>query len=116
MVADELAGVPRLVLGAFDGLRHGLLAAGQQHQQALARPVERRHQLGAVLHGQPPRGAGAGIDQTAAAAQPGLDAQRGLFDCGTHRLHRGDGRQLAFDQGLEDVLGLPEVDVRVAWA
>ena len=48
------------------GARQRRLAAGDQQHQALRRPVEGRRQLGAVLHADAPRGAGAGIDQPAA--------------------------------------------------
>ncbi len=67
VAADELRRRARLVLGAFDRLEQRLLAAGHEQQQPLSRPAEGRRQLGAVLDGEPARGAGAGIDQAAAA-------------------------------------------------
>ena len=45
------------------------LAAGHQQHEPIARPVEGGRQLGAVLHADPARGAGAGVDQAPAAAR-----------------------------------------------
>ena len=68
MVPYQVFGLRALVLGALDRPDHGLIAAGHQQQQALARPIEGRHQLRAVLHGEPPGGARAGVDEPPALA------------------------------------------------
>ena len=116
MLSDELGRATDIVLGTFHGLRHGLVAARQQEQQALARPTERRHELGAVLHGQSPGRTRSGIDQAPVLLEPGLHGERRLLDRRPRRPHRGDGRQLPLDHRVEDVDGLPEVDVGVAGA
>ena len=71
------------------------------------RPAEGRHQLGAVLHGEPSRRAGAGIDEPAAAAQPLLDGQRGAFERRARGVHGGDRGELALEHRVEDVRRAP---------
>jgi hypothetical protein len=66
MVQDQLLGLAAFIFRALDRAQHGLIAAGHEQQQALAWPIEGRHQLGTVLHGKPPGGAGAGIDEPSA--------------------------------------------------
>ena len=73
VLPQQRRGMLGLVLGAFDGPQQRVVPAGHQEDQPLGRPAEGRHQLGAVLHREPPRGAGAGIDQPPAGAQPLLD-------------------------------------------
>ena len=80
--ATSARGMLGLVLGAFDGPQQRVVAAGHQQNSRSRRPAEGRHQLGAVLHREPPRRAGAGIDQPPAGAQPLLDGERGAFSAG----------------------------------
>ena len=109
-VADEVHGVTDLVLGAFDGLHQGFVPAGNEEQQALLRPAEGRHQLGAVLNREAARSAGPGIDQPAALAQPRLDRERGRFERLARGADRGDRGELPLDHGIQDVGRVPDID------
>lgn len=115
VLLHELARVSGLILSAFGGTEQRLLAAGHQQQELLLRPIESGNQFRAVLNRQPPRRAGAGIDQPAALPQPHLDGCRRPVDAAEHRPDRGDGGHLTLDQGVENVARFPEVDVRIAW-
>ncbi len=103
-----------LVLGAFDGAQESVVTAGHQQQQALGRPAEGRHKLGAVLDGEPPRGAGAGVDETPAPLEPALDGQRCVLERPAGAMHRGDRGELALDHGIEDVRRAPQLDRGIA--
>src|SRR5262249_36170656 len=52
VMACELSSASGLVLRAFHGPDHGLLAASDQQQKSLPRPAECGHQFCAVLDGQ----------------------------------------------------------------
>ena len=116
MLSDELCRATDIVLGTFHGLRHGLVAARQQEQQALARPTESRHELGTVLDGQSTGRTRSDINQAPVLLKAGFHGERRLLDRRPRRPHRGDGRQLPLDHRVEDVDGIPEVYVDVAWA
>ena len=116
VMAHQRGGLLGLVLGAFDRAQQRIVPAGHQQHQALGRPAEGRHQLGAVLHRKPPRRAGAGIDQAAAGAQPLLDRQRGAFERRARGMHRGDRGELPLEHRVEDVRRVPQVDRRIARA
>ena len=102
------------ILGPFDGLDESALAAGQQEQDALLRPAEGRGQLGAVLSGEPTRRAGAHIDKAAAVAQTRLGGERRPLDGAARGAHRRHRRELPLDHRLQDVGGVPRVDVGIA--
>ena len=105
------------VLGAFDRMDERLVAAGDEEEQALARPAEGRRQLGAILDREPARGARAGIDQApVAGSQPRLDRDRRILHGGAGAADRCDGRKLALDQRVEDFRWLPGVEPGVALA
>src|SRR5262249_59736563 len=70
--------------------------------------------LGAVLHRQPPRGAGAGIDEPSALLEPRLGGERRALDRGTHRPHGRHRRELTFDHRVENVGRIPDVDPGIA--
>ena len=93
-----------------------LIAAGDQQQQPLGRPAECRHQLGAILHGEPAGGSGPCIDQPAALDQAQLHLMGGLLDGAAGRAHRCDGGKLALDHGIQHVGGLPQIDGGIARA
>ncbi len=91
VLGDQLFGGGDIVFRPLDRLRHGRIAARQQQQQTLRRPTERRHQLGAILNGKPPRRTCSHVDEPALLAQPGLDAVRRLLDrrsCASYRSNR----------------------------
>jgi hypothetical protein len=91
-------------------------ARSHQQHEARGRPSEGRHQLGAVLHREPPRGAGAGINEAPAAAQALLDRQRGAFERRARGVHRGDRGELTLQHRIEDVGRTPQIDRRIARA
>ena len=104
------------ILGALDRARHRLLAARDQQQQALRRPAEGRHQLRAILYRKPPRCPGTGIGKPPAGAQPRLHGKRRLQQRRPRGPHRGNGGELALDHRIQDVRGLPEVDIGITRA
>ncbi len=112
-LAHQLGRMTDLVLGTLDGLEHRLLAARDQQQQPLGRPAERRHQLGAVLHGEPPGGASAGINEPAAVPQARLHRNGRTLERRARGAHRGHRRELALDHGIEHVPGFPDVDAGI---
>ena len=69
-----------LVFGAFNCLHHRLIASGNEQQQTLARPVEGRHEFGAILHGEPPGRSSSRVDQTTAILQARLYGRCGSFN------------------------------------
>ena len=105
-----------LVLGALHRAHHGLVAAGDQQQQALRRPAEGRHQLGAILDRQAAGGAGTGVDQATAVPQTRFHRQRRSLECRSGRAHRGHGGELPLDHRIQDVRGVPDVDAGISWA
>jgi hypothetical protein len=110
VLADEPPREFGVVLGAFDGAQQRFLAAGQQHDQPVHRPSEGRQKLCAVLHREPPRRAGTGVDETAAVPQPRLERQRSAFESRAGRVDRGHRRELPFDHGIEHLGRFPPVD------
>ena len=113
---DQRGGLLGLVLGALDRAQQRVAPAGHQQHQARRRPAEGRHQLGAVLHREPPRRAGAGINEAPAAAQPLLDGQSGAFERRARGVHGGDRGELPFEHRVEDVRRAPQIDRRIARA
>ena len=105
-------GLLGLVLGAFDRVQQRILAAGHQQQQAILRPAEGRHQLGAVLDRKPAGRSGARIDQAAALFEPRFDGSGGALNRRADGAHGRYGRELPLDHGVQDVGRVPNVDVR----
>ena len=81
-----------MVLRPLDGLRERGRAAGDHADYLAGRGVERRRAFGGVEHAEPAGGAGAGVDQPAAAAQPVGDDLDGARDRLRLRRHGRDDR------------------------
>ncbi len=116
MLAHDPLGMADLVFGALDRANERVLAASDQQHEPLFRPIEGRHQLGAVLHGQPPRRAGPGIDEASAITDPRLHGGGGALERATGRAHRPDRRELPLDQGVQNVAFRPQIEAGVTGA
>jgi hypothetical protein len=57
------------ILRAFNGVAKGAVASGDESLDQVGRDVEGGRALGGIKHAEPPRSAGAGVEETAAALE-----------------------------------------------